>query len=141
VVLNGSDVGNYFINTPQNAVGTITKRPLILGGITAVDKVYDGTTSAAVKADNYTLNGLLGGDDVKIDLSRLSSTFKDAHAGPSKTVNITGIELLGQDSKNYELDSKSIALTANVTPASITAVNNLKVKDKIYDGTTNQSSM
>jgi len=69
----------------------ITQKALTLSGITASDKVYDGTTTATV---NATLGGLISGDSVSI-----ASTFDNPNVGVAKTVTLNS--LAGTDGANY----------------------------------------
>ncbi|MCK4840316.1 MAG: hypothetical protein KAT04_00370, partial [Methylococcales bacterium] len=106
----------------------ITQKALTLSGITASNKVYDGTTTASTAA---TLSGLIAGDTVS---NSIASTFNDKNVGTAKTVTVDTVTLAGTDSANYAIATGQTT-TANVTqkaliPSGITANN------KVYDGTT-----
>src|SRR6185503_7707371 len=59
--------------------------------ITASDKTYDGTTTAAILS--RTLSGVVGSDDVS--LTGGTAAFDDKHVGPGKTVTASGLTLSG----------------------------------------------
>src|SRR5206468_1935100 len=81
----------------------------VTGSITASDKTYDGTTTAAIVT--RTLSGVLGADDVS--LSGGTASYASKTSGTGKTVTATGLSLSGADAANYQLAST----TANTTAA------------------------
>jgi hypothetical protein len=81
-------------------------------GLSAQDKVYDGTTVATVTG-TITLNGVLPGDDVTIIKGTV--VFMDANAGGNKPVFFINWSLGGADAAKYTL--KMPNLTANITKA------------------------
>jgi len=121
---------NYSLTVPASVVGTITPKALAVSGITAADKVYDGTTTATVSAAAATLGGAIGGDDVVLGAS---GAFADRNAGNGKTVALA-TSLSGQDAANYTLGGQTTA-TASITPKALT-VSGITAADKSYDGTT-----
>ena len=84
-------------------------------GITASDKVYDGTTSATLDTSSAALAGVIIWDDVTLDLTRVTAAFADSNAAPGKTVQASGMALNGADRGNYTLTQPAAA--ANITPA------------------------
>lgn len=91
---------------------------LTIGGITAVSKAYDGTTTAAISG-TPELFGVKQGDTVGITGTAIAS-FADKNAGTGKTVTITGYSLTGADAANYTL-SLPVNLAANITKLNLTA--------------------
>ena len=69
----------------------------LTGSITADNKVYDGTTAAAITS--RWLTGTIGSDDV--GLSGGTATFADRNSGTDKTVTATGFILTGAAAGNY----------------------------------------
>lgn len=65
--------------------------------VTAMDKVYDGSTDAEVPMVEY--RGAVPSDDVML---RVSGEFADTKAGTDKTVLVT-YTLYGEDASNYEV--------------------------------------
>ena len=124
VVTTGANtkLGNYEINYPTGANGTVTKRPVVVSGITAQDKDYDGTTKATLILSNAVFTGLIEGDNLTVTAT---GTFENAEAGDNKTVNITDLTLGGTSIANYVL-----AATGNqtTTTASIHAVTTIDRK-------------
>jgi trimeric autotransporter adhesin len=111
--LTGLDAPNYTLSLVHTANANIT--PLsITGSFTAANKVYDGTTVAAVQTQSPA--GVFSGDVVS--LAGGSATFADKNVG-TKAVTLTGAMLTGIDAPNYSLAGVSAA-TASITPAPLT---------------------
>ena len=118
---------------PDSRLGTksttfnISPAELTITGITASDKVYDGTNTATVGSSSAIVSGLVSGDDIGLTYTGI---FKDANAGSDKTVTVT-VTLTGQDAGNYIVKSTNTP-TASITRAPLT----ITVKDQthIYDG-------
>jgi hypothetical protein len=104
---------------------------LTVTGVTAGNKVYDGTTVATLNTTSATLTGVVAGDSVNLVTSGVTGTFTSKNAGVNLAVNITGLTLSGADALNYTLTQPTA--TANITVAVPTvALGNLI---QIYDGT------
>ena len=112
LALTGADAANYVL-APLTVTADISAATLTVTGITASDKVFDGTTDATIDTTGASLVGLVGGDDVTLDVSMAIGTFDTPDVGNDKTVFITGLSLTGADSGNY-------TLTQPTTTASIT---------------------
>lgn len=109
--------------------GTLIIDPKVLTGtLTAQNKTYDGTDTAA---GLIVLNGVVIGDDV--GASAASYTFGDKNAGLAKTVTANGAFLSGGDAGNYVLSPLATAL-ADILRRNINAV--VAADDKTYDATT-----
>ena len=63
--LAGFDGGNYTLTQPALSA-SITAVTLTITGVTANDKVYDGTTAATLNTEAATLTGVLAGDAVTL---------------------------------------------------------------------------
>lgn len=129
-VLQGADAGNYIVQQPTGLTANITAATLTVSGLTAQHRTYDATTSA-------TLGGVpsvsaLGADVVNLSGNAVA-TFNDKHVGNNKSVSVSGYVLQGADAGNYILQQPA-ALTANVTPATLT-MSGVTAQDKIYDAT------
>lgn len=81
--------------------------PLTVKGITAANKTYDGKETAQVDFSKAVLDGVVPGDDVKLDTSKAIGNFKDKNAGKDKEVVITNFSLTGKNADKYEI--KTIA--------------------------------
>jgi hypothetical protein len=83
--LSGADAGNYTVNGTATATANIT--PLgITGSVTAANKVYDGTTAAAILT--RTLAGVIGTDAVSYTGG--TATFNNKNVGSGKPVTGAG---------------------------------------------------
>ena len=61
----GTDAGNYSLSAqPTGLTADITPAALTITGVTAGNKVYDGTTSATLTGGN--ISGIIGSDNVTI---------------------------------------------------------------------------
>lgn len=120
-----NDMG-YVLNLATGSFFTINPKSLLVSGITANNKVYDGTTAATLAGG--VLTGVVGADDVT--LSGGTGSFADKNAGNGKTVNITGTGLTGADAGNYVASFQN-STTANIGKAGLTiaAVADTKVVD------------
>ena len=85
--------------------------------ITVANKDYDGNSTSAILTRTFTSN-LTVTDDVQVDGG--TANFVDANAGTGKTVNITGLTLIGVDAARYILSSASATATANINKAAST---------------------
>ena len=104
--------------------------PVTVAGITAQDKVYDGTTAATLTGG--TLSGVAEGDTVALDFSEARAEFdsKDAGNGKSVTVKGTTLKLTGADAHKYALTPPELTgLKANITPCA--AFDDATSKDQI----------
>jgi hypothetical protein len=137
ITLSGADAGNYTLaSNTASTTANITPAPISVSGITATNKVYDGTTAASIDPTSVSFSGRLGSDALSFDASLAVGAFADKNVGAGKTVNITGITLGGADAGNYALAANMATTTANITPASITAVTGITASNKVYDATT-----
>ncbi len=131
----GIDVLNYAITNQADTTADIDRRVLTVSGITADSKTYDGTTNATVRTDSAMLDGLVHGDDLRID--SIIGVFEDKHAGIDtgtiKTVILTS-SYSGADRNNYDITSQASA-TAEIERKALT-VSGITAERKTYDGTT-----
>ncbi|MFX7853756.1 YDG domain-containing protein, partial [Acinetobacter baumannii] len=94
---------------------------------------YDTTTAATLTTGGAGFTGKLGRDVLTV--ATATGNFSDKNAGNGKTVNITGLSLGGADAGNYTLASSTATTTANITPATISAITGITAANKVYDGT------
>ena len=134
LTLTGADAGKYTL-VPPTTTANITAAPLTVTGITAGDKMYDGSTTATLDTTGATLTGVVGSDDVSVDASEAVGTFDDKNVGTGKTVTVTGLSLSGADAGNYAISSDPVTTTASITAATLTA-SGITAGDKAYDGST-----
>ncbi|WP_256380777.1 YDG domain-containing protein, partial [Herbaspirillum sp. B65] len=129
---NGGLASNY------NALGTsgssisVTAKALTVSGVTASDKVYDGSTTATLNTSGVSFFGIVGGDDVSLGGSGVGS-FANKNVGTNKAVTVSGYTLSGADAGNY-LISQPTGLVATITKANLN-VSGVTANNKTYDGT------
>jgi filamentous hemagglutinin family protein len=133
---NGVPVYGYGIVAADSGnIGTITPATLTAGLTGTVSKVYDGTTAATLAAANYTLSGIIGGDNVALN-DPTSGSYASANAGTGIGVSVTGLTLSGAAARDYMLASTTASANiGTITPATLTASLTGTVS-KTYDGTT-----
>lgn len=130
ITLGGSGAGNYSLS-PNTATTTANiTAATVTPGVTVSSKVYDTTATGTIAT--RTLTGVLGSDTVA--LSGGTATFASANVGTGIAVSVSGLSLINNAAGNYVLSSTTATTTANITPASVTAV--FAINNKTYDGTT-----
>lgn len=85
--------------------------------INAVDKIYDGNTTAQLDLQNAVFNGICGGDELTVTAN---GAFEDKNVGAGKTVNIINIVLGGADKDNYSLTATTALSSADITAKTVT---------------------
>jgi hypothetical protein len=102
---------NYTISfIPENF--TINPKPLTITGVTASNKVYDGTTSASLSGG--TLSGVVSGDDVTLTAG--TGVFEDKNSGVGIAIICSGYTLSGSDAEKYTV-AQPEGVTADITKA------------------------
>ena len=109
---NGGLAGNYTLAAGQTATAHITPKALTVDGMTAANKVYDGTTAATLIGG--TLAGLVGTET--LTFSGQSGAFADKNVGAGKAVTVSGITLANGTglAGNYRISNPS-GLAADIT--------------------------
>jgi hypothetical protein len=132
ITLDGASKDNYAAYASQsNLTAKVTPKPVIVTGITAVNKEYDGTKTATLNTGSASIEGIMPIDtsvyNHLIVSSKSTAEFEDAAFGINKTVNL-GIKLGGYCSLNYTLseDSQKTA-TANITKSITIKANDQRV--------------
>ena len=130
----GFKADNYELQFSSTEVNfTIKRRPVTVTGITANDKIYDGTTSVTFDCKNANFEGKLSGDNLTV---RVFGTFGDKNVGEDKKVKYAGMILGGESASNYVFgEGGQTTSTANITPKELT-IKDVTVANKTYDGTT-----
>ena len=116
--------GNYTGTASQTF--RITPMALTVSGVAASNKIYDGTTTATITA---TLQGVADGDSVQLTPPAADFDTKDAGTGKAVTIAAGGsFTISGADAANYTLTQPTVSsLTADITPATLTAPGNQTV--------------
>ena len=128
--LSGTDAGNYTLNEPTGLSANIVAANLVIGGVTANNKIYDTTTSDTLSG-TASVTGL-GSDKVSLAGTGVGA-FASKNVGTAKAVTVAGFTLTGADAGNYTLIEPT-GLTASITPASL-AVTGVTATSKVYDAT------
>jgi len=92
-----------YAHAQANYTLTIEPRPVTITGLSAEDKIYDGTTDVTLTG-TPVINGLIGNDEVII--VRGTAAFADENAGTDKPVIFSGWSLGGKDTGNYTLQAQ-----------------------------------
>ena len=136
LVLSGSSKDNYVVSAnSQNTIKiSMQPRTVTASGITAEDKVYDGTTAATLNCDNVVFDGIVEGDVLTLSAT---GTFASTNVGTGITVSITDYQLGGASFSNYQFSGKASqkTTTASITKRTV-AVSGIVAKNKVYDGST-----
>ncbi len=131
LALRGADAVNYALTSSSASLSAdITPKGLTVSGVTAANKVYDGSTLATLSGG--VLSGVVSGDS--LSLGGASGSFNDKNIGKAKAVTVTGLTLAGADAANYTLGSSN-SVSADITPKDL-AVSVVTAASKVYDGST-----
>ena len=133
---SGTNLANYQLPTSATGAGTITPAPLILTGVLATSKTYDGGTGDALNVSNAGIFGVIAPDagQVALGASGATGTFASANAGTSVAVTPGGFTLTGAKAGDYQLTMPT-DLVADITPKGL-SITGVSATDKVYDATT-----
>ena len=109
--------GKYTTNNGTATV-TVNHKTVTVSGITANDKVYDGTTEATLDCSNARFEGVLESDTLTVTAT---GTMESAGVGKRK-VRISDLTLGGASAANYVLaeSGNQSETTANITAKEVT---------------------
>ena len=110
----------------------IRQREVVISGITAKGKVYDGTADAELDYSNAVFAGAVKGDSLTVSAE---GTFADSNAAKGKTVTITKPVLGGGSAGDYILadNGQQTSTTADISPKEITV--KITPNGGTYEGT------
>jgi len=130
--LTGSEASNYILSSAAGISIDITPKPLtVASGLTATNKVYDGTRQATISG-TPVLGGVVGSDVVDVDPASVTTAlFADANAGTNKVVAVTGYTLTGSEAGNYTL-TLPVNLAADIQPKPLT-LSGVTATSKVYN--------
>ena len=111
---------------------TIRQREVVISGITAKGKVYDGTADAELDYSKAVFARAVKGDSLTVSAE---GTFADSNAAKGKTVTITKPVLGGGSAGDYILadNGQQTSTTADISPKEITV--KITPNGGIYEGT------
>ncbi|WP_455192720.1 YDG domain-containing protein [Gemmiger sp.] len=109
---------NYILTGETTANFVITPKAVIVSGITAKDKAYDGTTNATLDFSNAKFVGILENDKLTVTAK---GVFEKTEAG-KRNVAISDLTLGGDSVANYVLaeSGNQTETTATITAKQIT---------------------
>ncbi|WP_455765701.1 YDG domain-containing protein [Gemmiger formicilis] len=121
--------GNYTLTGNATADFVITPKAVTVSGITANDKVYDGTTNAVLDYSNAQFDGILENDKLTVAAKGM---FEKAEAG-KQNVAISDLKLGGDSAANYVLaeSGNQTETTATITAKEVTVTPDNK--SKVYE--------
>ena len=134
LTLTGMGAGNYTLDkTALTGIGTIARRTLTLGEVTAQSKTYDGTTAADAGKFRAALTNAIAGDSVTATAT--GATYNDKNVAGASRINYTGVALAGADAGNYTLAATTAQGAGTISRRALT-VGTVTAQSKTYDGTT-----
>ena len=107
--------------------------PISVTGLTAQNKVYDGTTTATLTG-TAAIGSPLSGDIVYLTPGPVTGVFANKNVGNKIQVILSAGTLSGADAGNYILQQP--VMNANITPRALTYTGTPSAGNKVYDGTT-----
>ncbi|MCA9212612.1 MAG: filamentous hemagglutinin N-terminal domain-containing protein [Planctomycetales bacterium] len=120
----GAHAANYSISSQSMATADITPATLTVTGVTADNKVYDGTVAATLSGSATVAP--VAGDSVSL-VGDPIATFADKNAANGKAVSVIGYSLTGNDALNYSI-SQPAGLSADITKAPLLVTANSDAK-------------
>ncbi|WP_028042086.1 YDG domain-containing protein [Candidatus Stoquefichus massiliensis] len=136
-LIAGSDTitSNYTYPTSVTFQGHINGIKVSVNPTKAMTKVYDGTNTATMTSENYTLTG---GPADKTFTITADATYDTKDVTASKVI-ATNIQLVGEGSESYEVIG-DVEFTGSIIPRDITVKPNDQAHfSKVYDGNKNIS--
>ena len=132
----GTNLNNYLLPTTATGPGTINPAPLLISGVLATNKVYDGTTADTLNVSGASLYGIVSGDAGSVALSSAGATgtFSQSNVGNGLAVAASGFTLTGSKAIDYVLTQPQ-GLSASITPRAL-SIAGLTANNKVYDATT-----
>ncbi|MCY0858736.1 YDG domain-containing protein [Cupriavidus sp. D39] len=115
------------------ANGTITPATVTLSGVTANNKVYDGTSVAGVNVSGASASGV-NGETLVVTANGAVGVFSTTHAGNNLAVSISNVTVANGTGlvSDYNVTALASTATANITPAGLTVA--ASGGTKVYDG-------
>ena len=93
---------------------TVNKKPVTITGLSALGREY-AAGDRAVSLVPGSVQGVINGDTVNVDVSAATGTMEDDQPGVNKPVTVTGVKLSGKDAANYVLSGQPTGVTVTIT--------------------------
>ena len=127
---NGTINGvTYSDVTVLSGTVTVAQKDVTITGLSAANKVYDGSNSATVTG-TAVIAGKVGSDDVTVTVG--TATFDNENVGAGKTVTFSGYSLGGTAAGNYNLTAQPASVTAEITAKEVT-VTGITAANRSYE--------
>lgn len=131
---NGSN--NYEAAPTVTRSFVITKKDLVVSGLVANNKIYDGTDAASLDLAELVLGELID-EGVIVNTGGAIGRFDNKNIGTEKLVTVSGLTLLGEKAANYNLSQATARASITKRELVVTAVTDTKV----YDGLTSSTKV
>lgn len=103
---------------PTNPINPVTAKTISISGLSGIDKIFDGTTTATLTG-LPVLNGVLTNDVAQVSLTGTPiANFVDALPGTNKSITVSGYTLSGSAAFNYALQ-QPVGLSASILPSGL----------------------
>jgi hypothetical protein len=112
IVLSSSNATPVDVATVSS---TVTPKTLTVSGLSAINKVYDGNTSATLTGTG-SLVGVINSDVVTLDGTPVG-TFASADVANGIAVTVTGYSISGAGSGNYSLTQPTLSADITSVPS------------------------
>ena len=134
VALAGADAGNYSLAaTMAQGDGTIMRRTLTVGTVTAQTKTYDGTTAADTSKFGAVLNNVVTGEESSVAATATGAAYNDKNVAGANRIDYTGVALTGTGAANYAIADTAQG-AGTITKRALT-LGTVAAQTKTYDGT------
>jgi len=112
---------NYLAAEDATIHLTISPKPVVVAGISAVGRIYDGTLDVPLLFGAVSLSGVLAGDEVTVLTSAATGRLNHPSPGAGKLVEVTGLQLAGSDAANYQIAPLVIGVDIGLRPLVVVA--------------------
>ena len=135
--ISGASAPNYDLTQPTGLSAAISPAPLTVSLVGNPTKPYNGTTTAALSASNFTLTGFVSGEGATLPQTTLAEYASPNAGTQSVTATLTAPDFApvgATQLSNYVLPTTASG-TGTITPAPLTGTL-IGNPTKVYDGTT-----
>ncbi|MFZ4111685.1 MAG: YDG domain-containing protein, partial [Ilumatobacteraceae bacterium] len=139
LTISGGDAANYTLTQPTTTA-SIGIKTITVTGITANNRIYDGTTGATslLITNSAVLAGVESGDTVTLSTTNAAGVFANKNVGTGKTITISGLTISGANAAEYTLTQPTT--TASITTKELT-VTGITANDRVYDSTDSATAL
>lgn len=117
---SGTVLSNYSLPVAASGTGLINQAMQAITGVSAENKIFDGSRTDKLNTSNATLHGVVSGTNVMLSTAGAAGRFASSGVGNHVPVTASGFTISGPDAANYTLLQPS-GLTADIAPSTLTA--------------------